>query len=74
MTDSIRATYDGTVFHPDTPVALKPNTRVRIAVEEVQDEPPHGSFLRTAKSLNLDGPADWSEKLDDYLQQQDGEP
>jgi hypothetical protein len=25
------------------------------------------SFLQTARSLKLDGPVDWSEKLDEYL-------
>jgi hypothetical protein len=26
-----------------------------------------GSFLRTARALNLDGPPDWSTNLDEYL-------
>jgi hypothetical protein len=27
----------------------------------------HGSFLETARSLNLDGPPDWSSRLEEYL-------
>jgi len=27
----------------------------------------NASFLRTARSLNLEGPADWSARLEDYL-------
>jgi len=36
MSRTIDATFDGSVFHPAQPVDLKPNTRVRIIVE---DEP-----------------------------------
>jgi hypothetical protein len=65
MATTIKATFDGTVFRPSTPVTLPPNTVVRLVVEPIQDTP--SSFLRTARSLNLDGPTDWSSRLDDYL-------
>jgi hypothetical protein len=29
--------------------------------------PPTRSFLREARALNLQGPADWSERLEEYL-------
>jgi len=68
MSRIIDATFDGSVFHPTQPVDLKPNTRVRIIVEE---EPEVGSgqtsFLQTASMLKLDGPPDWSKNIDLYL-------
>jgi hypothetical protein len=68
MTTTLYATFDGEVLRPDHPVALPPNPRVRITVEtEPGDEPRAGSFLRTAQGLDLDGPTDWSARLDDYL-------
>ena len=68
MVKTIDAIFDGRVLHPEEPMALEPNTRVRITVETV----PAGarataSFLQTARSLNLEGPADWSANLDQYL-------
>jgi predicted DNA-binding antitoxin AbrB/MazE fold protein len=68
MTRTVEAVYDGTVLRPDTPLGLAPNTRVRLTVE-VLSPPKEGSasFLDTARSLDLRGPEDWSEKLDRYL-------
>jgi predicted DNA-binding antitoxin AbrB/MazE fold protein len=68
MSERLEATFDGDVFRPDKPVGLRPNTRVRLTVESA--EPPErgsGSFLRTARSLELEGPTDWSSRLDEYL-------
>lgn len=60
----IEATFDGVVFYPAEPPALEPNTRVWILIETA---PPAidktTSFLRTARSLNLDGPSDWSANI-----------
>ena len=68
MSQTLDATFDGNVFRPDQPIELEPNTRVRITIEP---SPTSGqsseSFLRVARSLNLDGPPDWSSRLDDYL-------
>ncbi len=65
---TLDATFDGSVFRPDQPIELEPNTRVRITIEPAQSsEVPSESFLRLARSLNLDGPRDWSSRLDDYL-------
>jgi predicted DNA-binding antitoxin AbrB/MazE fold protein len=64
----IEATFDGTVFRPKEPVALPPNTLVRLTVEPVAGKTiAEGSFLKTARSLKLEGPPDWSENLDHYL-------
>jgi predicted DNA-binding antitoxin AbrB/MazE fold protein len=68
MTETIEATFDGSVFRPEQPVKLKPNTRVRI-IFETELDPDDGkiSFLRTARELKLNGPPDWSENIDGYL-------
>lgn len=64
MVQTMTAVFDGTAFRPEGRVDLKPNTRVRIVVEtpSLADEAP-ASFLDTARSLNLEGPADWSERF-----------
>lgn len=67
MAETIEALFDGKVFHPDQPVKLRPNTRVKIQVEVVPAVGKQASFLRTAKALQLDGPPDWSEQIDNYL-------
>jgi predicted DNA-binding antitoxin AbrB/MazE fold protein len=68
MVKTIEALFDGAVFRPAEPIALEPNTVVRITIETT---PPIAgeatSFLRTARSLNLDGPPDWSANIDKYL-------
>ena len=72
MLNSIEALFYGQVFHPDRPVELKPNTRVRIIIENVspaKHEP--NNFLDTAASLNLEKPSDWSANLDRYLYSKD---
>ena len=68
MIKTIEALFDGTVFRPKEPIALAPNTWVRMTIETIP--PAEGeavSFLRTARTLNLDGPPDWSVNLDEYL-------
>ena len=68
MSKTVEAIYDGEVLRPDKPLELQPNTRVRITIEPstLQAVPPR-SFLRTAQSLHLDGPSDWSERIEEYL-------
>jgi hypothetical protein len=68
MTQTVEAVYDGAVLRPETALGLEPNTRVRLTVEVLPDtEAARPSFLRTARSLDLHGPTDWSANLDDYL-------
>ncbi len=68
MSTVVDAIFDGTVFRPSGKVPLKPNTRVQITVEVNEDKPRNGiSFLEVARSLELQGPADFSDNLDDYL-------
>jgi len=68
MIKKIDAIFDGTVLRPAEPLEIAPNTRVSITVDvpETNSDRP-GSFLDTARGLNLDGPADWSENIDGYL-------
>jgi len=66
--ETLEAIYDGNAFRPTVPCQIEPNTRVWITVnrtESAQEETRH--FLRTARSLNLDGPSDWSANLERYL-------
>ncbi|MDZ7289157.1 MAG: antitoxin family protein [candidate division KSB1 bacterium] len=68
MTTILTATYDGEVLRLDEPIELEPNTRVRITIETT--EPiltKKRSFLKTALSLKLQGPPDWSARFEDYL-------
>lgn len=68
MSQTLDATFDGNVFRPDQPIELEPNMRVRITIEPTPiSEEKSESFLRVARSLNIDGPRDWSTRLDDYL-------
>ncbi len=68
MTKTLFATFDGEVLRPEEPVALAPNTRVRVTIETTDaGEAPATSYLRTAQALNLQGPADWSARIDEYL-------
>ncbi len=68
MSQTLDATFDGHVFRPDQPIELEPNTRVRITIERTStSEKNSESFLRGARSLDIDGPRDWATRLDDYL-------
>jgi len=68
MSQTLDAIFDGNVFRPDGPIQLEPNTRVRLTIEPAPTSPQESeSFLRVARSLNLEGPPDWSTRLDEYL-------
>jgi hypothetical protein len=68
MTKTLFATFDGEVLRPEEPVSLAPNTRVRVTIETTEEsDAPAASFLRTAQTLDLDGPADWSARIEEYL-------
>lgn len=68
MSQILEATFDGQVFRPVEAVKLQPDTQVQlvVTVKVVSEEKPK-SFLRTARSLKLQGPKDWSSRIDDYL-------
>jgi hypothetical protein len=68
MGKTMYATFDGHVLRPDDLIELEPNTRVKITIETESDsKPKRKSFLKTARSLKLEGPVDWSARLEDYL-------
>jgi hypothetical protein len=67
MIQTVEAVYDGSVLRPDAALGLEPNTRVRVTVEVLPQPGPTGSFFAVARSLKLQGPADWSANLDSYL-------
>jgi predicted DNA-binding antitoxin AbrB/MazE fold protein len=68
MTQTMEAIFDGEVIRPEEPIELEPNTRVRIIIEAVERSGAGTrSFLRTARSLHLEGPSDWSARFEDYL-------
>lgn len=67
MLKSIEAIFDGEVFRPAGEVELEANTRVRLLFETLLiDHAEPLSFLELASQLELDGPEDWSLKIDDY--------
>ena len=68
MNQTLEATFDGSVFRPDKPIDLEPNTRVRITIEPaLTSKTESESFFQVARSLNLESPSHWSSRLDDYL-------
>lgn len=65
---TIHALFDGEVLRPEERVPLAPNTRVTITLEDDEAVPPgKRSFIETARSVTVEGPADWSSRLHDYL-------
>jgi hypothetical protein len=68
MATTVEGVFDGKVVRLDRPLRLAPNTRVRVTIEPVEPVvAPTSSFLRTARSLNLDAPPDFATNLDMYL-------
>lgn len=68
MIKTLYAVFDGKVLHPEEPVELKPSSRVRLTIESAEASRTKScSFLQTARSLNLAGPADWSARFEEYL-------
>ena len=64
MTQSFDAVYDGLVLRPESALPFEPNTRVRVTVEVIPAKTAsESSFLRIARSLELEGPVDWSTNL-----------
>jgi len=68
MIKRIHAIFDGNVFRPSEPCNLEPNTEVELTlnIPETNGESP-SSFLDIAEGLKLEGPADWSSNVDQYL-------
>lgn len=62
---TVEAIFDGEVLRPEEPLGLQPNTRVRLTIEIPESKGKRGSFLRTARSLNLEGPSNWPERIEE---------
>lgn len=67
MTQIIEATFDGQVFHLLEATELEPNTTVQLVITVKEQSPKPYLFFDVARSLNLEGPNDWSERFDDDL-------
>ena len=68
MVKTMEAVLDGQVLRPEDPLAVEPNTRVRLTSETVESRPEEAaSFLDVALSLNLEGPPDRAANLETYL-------
>jgi len=68
MTKTLQAVFDGEVLRPDEPLDLKPNTRVRITIDTgAEKKSREQSFLQAARDLRLEGPSDWSSRIEEYL-------
>ncbi len=73
MSQQLEAVFDGTSLQLQEPLNLVIGTRVRIIIESIEpiEQIQPKTFLQTARSLQLQGEPDWSEKIDQYLY---GEP
>lgn len=77
MEQTIEATFDGEVFRPDEKIDLKPNTKVKITVEETKklklvemrkkETGEQNSFIDYLKSVSIDAPPDYAKNIDEYL-------
>lgn len=68
MTKTLCAMFDGKVLCLEEPLALKPNTHVRVKIETISEpRSKRCSFFQTARSLKLRGPVTWSANLEECL-------
>ncbi len=69
MSQQLEAIFDGNSFQLAEPLSLAIGTRVRIIVESIEsiEQIQPKTFLQTARSLQLQGEPEWSEKIDQYL-------
>jgi len=67
MIKTFETVFDGKVFHPIEPLALAANTPIGVTINTaaIAENTPY-SFLKMARSLNLEGPPDWAIHLDEY--------
>jgi predicted DNA-binding antitoxin AbrB/MazE fold protein len=61
VTQILEATFDGEVFKPLGVVQLTKNARVQLHIKTTR------SFLDTDEALELEGPSDWSNRVDKCL-------
>ena len=76
MTQTVTATYDGRDIHPDVPLPLPRDTRITLTwqaeradpePEAIENDVGATTFFDVARSIRIDGPPDWSARIDHYL-------
>lgn len=72
MTKTIKARYDGRTLYPAEPLPLPRDTWVELTVHtEIQPEQDEDvgatTFFDVARSISIEGPPDWSSRIDHYL-------
>lgn len=69
MTRTVRGVLEGpTVLRLDEPVELPLHVSVEVTIREPSsDERPTSSFLQLAQTLQVEGPADFSERWEGYV-------
>ncbi len=69
MTRTVRGVLEGpTVLRLDEPVELPLNVSVEVTIREPSPaEPPASTFLQLAQTLQVEGPADFSERWEEYV-------
>ncbi len=67
MSVTLTGIYDGTSILLDDKVDLEANTPVRVTLEPLPSLPgPRRSFLETALTSEISGPADWATNFEKY--------
>lgn len=73
MRKTITARYDGRAIQPDEPLPLPRGTRLTITWQAEDPQPSEDkdvgatTFFTVARSLSIEGPTDWSARIDHYL-------
>ncbi|TAL67065.1 MAG: hypothetical protein EPN82_15955 [Bacteroidetes bacterium] len=66
METTLIATYKKRTLILDKDLPLQPKTKVKVTIDlPIKEE--KKSFLEQAIELDFDAPADWSQKVDEYL-------
>lgn len=72
---TLDVTFDGQVFRPDMqPTDLEPNTRLRIRIEPLLDQPQDAWDVLESLMGTVKAPSDWAENHDKYLTGTPGSP
>lgn len=71
MPKTVTALFDGRALWPEEPIDVEPNTRVKLTLAVARERSGRKrkkqGFIETALSLKLDGPRDWSRRVEEYL-------
>lgn len=69
MTKTVRGVLEGpTVLRLEEPVELPLHVSVEVTIRELSPaEPPASTFLQLAQTLQVGGPADFSERWEEYM-------